>query len=89
MTPLAIKAIFETANTAVEYIPGEGCFCPVCAKFLNKRTRMLITSKPGEIRYCRCPVCGVTTKAIQKYYPEPDYIEPPKKPRKPRKKKTD
>ena len=63
-----IRLIFSLANTATEYIPGEGAFCPVCLQILGVRARARVTGGCNEVRYCRCDRCSVTFKAVEKDY---------------------
>jgi hypothetical protein len=65
-----IRTIFVAAHTAVEYIPGEGAFCPVCFQILQKQVRGIVYSTEEDgVRRCRCNMCGISFKAVQKYFP--------------------
>jgi formate dehydrogenase maturation protein FdhE len=53
--------------TAVEYIKGEGAFCPVCARFGLGQHRLLVTSTAGDgLRYATCSNCKFTFKTVEK-----------------------
>lgn len=52
--------------TAVEYIKGEGAFCPVCLRFGLGQQRLLVTSTQGDgLRYATCSNCKFTFKTVE------------------------
>lgn len=72
MNHVVVRAIFAAANTAAEYIPGEGAMCPVCEQILKRRVRGIVYSTESDgIRYCRCNMCGISFKAVERDVPSP------------------
>ena len=75
MSRVFALAVLRAANTAVEYIPGEGALCPVCL-LLHQRNRGRVSRTDGDIRYCVCPLCSISFKAVEKAIPAIDVVEP-------------
>ena len=67
MTPEMLQEIIRMTQTAVEYIPGEGAWCPVCARFGLGQYRLFVTSShPDGVKYTNCRNCHFSFKAIDK-----------------------
>jgi hypothetical protein len=79
-----LQEIRRLSSTAVEYIPGEGAWCPVCARFGLGQHRLFVTSTHADgVKYTQCRNCNFSFKAIDKTppskSPEP-LVLPAKKP---------
>ncbi len=84
LNQVIVRAIFQAASTTVEYISGEGALCPVCLNILHRRNRARVyNTSEGGVRYCRCDLCGISFKAVEKEVVSeiPEIIAPKKKTR--------
>ena len=67
MNVFMLHEIRVMTYTAVEYIKGEGAFCPVCARFGLGRHRLLVNTTEGDgLRYATCRNCRFTFKTIER-----------------------
>jgi hypothetical protein len=68
MTEYDLMRVRELICKPVEYIKGEGAWCPVCALF-NTQSRLYVTNTEGDgLRYCACRNCKFSFKTIEKTY---------------------
>jgi formate dehydrogenase maturation protein FdhE len=84
MNAFMLRKIRIMTCTAVEYIKGEGAFCPVCAFFSLGSHRLIVSTTEGDgLRYAACCNCRFTFKTVEKLViretPEP-LVLPEKQP---------
>ena len=60
---------------AVEYIPGEGAVCPASKFVKHQGGRVQVSSSRGEVRFHKCPECGLSFKSVEKRQPEDEITE--------------
>lgn len=69
-----IRLVIEATNKAVLF-EHSGTKCPVCALVKVESILKVVTTKE-EIRYCHCPECEATIKAIGEISKKPVIITP-------------
>lgn len=57
-----VRKILSLLDKTVHYIHGATA-CPVCT-YIGGIGDVKVTSTSGDIRYCRCSLCGATFKAV-------------------------
>lgn len=59
---LIVRKILSLLDKTVYYVHGATA-CPVCA-YIGGIGDVKVTSTSGDVRYCRCSLCGATFKAV-------------------------
>lgn len=57
-----VRKILSLLDKTVHYIHGATA-CPVCT-YIGGVGDVKVTSTSGDVRYCRCSLCGATFKAV-------------------------
>ncbi len=59
---LIVRKILSLLDKTVHYVHGATA-CPVCT-YIGGVGDVKVTSTSGDVRYCRCSLCGATFKAV-------------------------
>lgn len=59
---LIVRKILSLLDKTVYYVHGATA-CPVCT-YIGGIGDVKVTSTSGDVRYCRCSLCGATFKAV-------------------------
>lgn len=57
-----VRKILSLLDKTVYYVHGATA-CPVCT-YIGGIGDVKVTSTSGDVRYCRCSLCGATFKAV-------------------------
>ncbi len=57
-----VRKILSLLDKTVHYVHGATA-CPVCT-YIGGVGDVKVTSTSGDVRYCRCSLCGATFKAV-------------------------
>lgn len=57
-----VRKILSLLDKTVHYVHGATA-CPVCT-YIGGIGDVKVTSTSGDVRYCRCSLCGATFKAV-------------------------
>lgn len=57
-----VRKILSLLDKTVYYVHGATA-CPVCT-YIGGVGDVKVTSTSGDVRYCRCSLCGATFKAV-------------------------
>jgi formate dehydrogenase maturation protein FdhE len=57
-----VRKILSLLDKTVHYVHGATA-CPVCT-YIGGIGDVKVTSTSGNVRYCRCSLCGATFKAV-------------------------
>lgn len=57
-----VRKILSLLDKTVHYVHGATA-CPVCT-YIGGIGDVKVTSTSGDVRYCRCNLCGATFKAV-------------------------